>query len=290
MRWCLVLLVAACGDNAQPPGLDVVAKLPAGTQDLAFQRDGTAVARLGDGSVKELVDGRWRAIDIAGGRAIDFGSDNDGGLLVMSSIPRVLMRVDGGMATPLGGIVIANFVHEPMQVASGNRYVREVAAPERSFVLSGETWAETPPMFFSRPQRATDGSVLAMTAAGVQRDGEIAVWCAQLERATCTQMVLGGDNAEGIVVGADDDLYVGSRKVKLPGHVEIVQIAAGKDLVVVLAKRGGATPMGRFFLYAVRDDAEEIDTIEDRATAATRLAVHDGVVWVGTEQLSKVAL
>src|SRR6185295_18637718 len=157
-----------------------------------------------------FVDGRWRGVDID--HPVDFGSDNDGGLLVMTS--RGLVRFDGGVATAIGGSIVAT-AREPVQVPSGNRYVRE--EPGRSFVLSGQSWVETPPMFFSRPVRR-NGTLFAMVAGGVQKleaERTIAVPCEWLERATCTEMVLGGTDEERIFVGADNDIYaVGSDVVK----------------------------------------------------------------------------
>ncbi len=295
--WILPLLVGACGDNVHPPQLDTTAKLPAGTADLAFERDGTAVVRTSDGTVRRRADGRWREVELAGAQAIDVGTDNDGGLLVMSSVPRRLYRIDGGAASAIGDLVIANYVHEPVQVPSGNHYVREVEGAQRSFVLSAgtSTWAESPPMFFSRPVRARDGTLYAMTAAGVQRfeatgARTIAVPCARLERSTCTEMLFGGVDGTRVVVAGDGDVYVvgdGVTHVPLPQNIVAERVVVGDGMTVVLGKREL-----RYFLYAVSgDEVVEIESADDPPSDATRLGVDaDGVVWVATTSLSKVTV
>lgn len=297
--WILLVVAAACGDNAQPPRLERVASLPAATVDVVFDRDG-AVARGADGNLRRLVDGRWRTVAMNGARAIDVGTDTDGAVLVMSSIPRRLYQLHGTALAELGGIVIANYVHMPVQVPSGNRYVREIEGEQRSFVLSpgATTWAATPPMFFARPVRAYDGTLYAAQAAGVQRfepDGSrtLAVPCALLARPACTSLVLGGADGERVVVGDPDQPEVlvvdGGElaRVALPAGRVPVRIAVGAGVTAVLAKRGE-----QHALYALYADGalERVDTADDPPTAATLLAVDgEGGVHVASAALSRIA-
>ena len=292
-----MLAAAACGDNARPASLERVAAVPAGAQDLVFDRDG-AVVRDADGTASRLVDDRWRPIAMNGARAIDLGTDTDGTLLVMSSIPRRLYQLRGMELVEVGGILIANYVHMPVQVPSGNRYVREIEGARRSFVLSpgASTWASTPPMFHARPVRAYDGALYAAQAAGVVRfeaDGPtLVVPCERAGEATCTHLVLGAADG-GRVVAADPGepavvAITGEavEHVRLPRGRKPVRIAVGANVAVVLAERDT-----EHVLYALHADSslELLDSASDPPSAATLLAVDgDGHVHVATSSLSRV--
>ena len=297
--WILLAATTACGDNVRPARLEPVAALPAGAHDLAFDRDG-AVVRSADGSASRLVDGKWRAIAMNGAHAFDFGTDTDGSLLVMSSIPRRLYQLRGMELAEVGGIVLANYVHMPVPVPSGNRSVRELEGAQRSFVLSpgASTWASTPPMFFARPVRAYDRTLYAAQAAGVMRfepDGSrsVAVPCERAGEATCTHLVLGGADGERIVVGDPQEPAVlaitgeAVERVLLPRGRKPVRIAVGADVTVVLAER--ETEHVLYLLHADHS-LELLDTASDPPSAATLLAVDgDGHVHVATAAISRIA-
>jgi hypothetical protein len=302
--WLLAVLFGACGDNVRPPRLDRIAQLPAGTLDVAFDPENVAAARTSSGVVQRLVGTRWQAVAMAGASAVDFGTDTDGTLLVMCSIPRKLFQLDGSVPREIGGIVIANVVHMPVQVPSGNRYVQEVAAPHRSFVLSpgAQTWAETPPMFFSRPVRTHDGVLLSASAAGIQRfepdnTRTLLVACSDLGKQTCTQLVIAGLDEDRLIVADTTDselLFVeGSARssLTLPEDLVPVRAVTGDEMTVILAKRDELDPADEaFFLFALTGRTlERLDSAIDPPTMNTRLAVdREGAVHVATKLLSKV--
>ena len=300
---CILAALCACGDNTRGIELVPVAALPSGTRAVAFDRDNATVVRTADGAVKRLVGKSWRAVDLGARRAIDFGSDNDGTLLMMSSQPRTLHQLAGGVLVDVGGVVLASYVHMPMQVPSGNRYVREIDGGQRSFVLSPgtTTWAETPPMFFSRPVRAHDGTLYAATAAGVQRfeaDGSrtLVAACETFGAPRCTSLLVGADGQQLVVADphanevilVDDDVD----RIALPEANVPVQLAVGAGVTVVLAKLEARDPNDEaYFLYALRGSGIELVVGDDPPSAATQLAVdHAGTVHVATKQLSKVSL
>jgi len=301
----IAIALGACGDNTEPPRLEPLVALPAATQDVVFDRDDVAVVRREDGTLQRFVDGRWRTVATLDVQPTDFGSDNDGTLLVMSTVPRMLYQLDGGVMREVGGLVLANFVHMPMQVPSGNRYVKEIMGEQRSFVLSPgtSTWVETPPMFVSRPVRAYDNTLYAAVASGVERfatDGTrpLVVTCAALGKPSCTGLVLGGADRGRVYVGdiAEPDVIVVNdggliERVALPGRLVPVRIAAGQGLTVVLAKEPASNPALETYSLFVLDDrgVVRIEAADDPPTSATRLVVdHRGTVHVASQSLSTV--
>lgn len=301
----LGLALCACGDNTDQPRLVALTTVPAGTEDVAFDNTDVPVVRNESGALQRFVDKRWRAVAMMDAHATDFGSDSDGTLLVMSTVPRRLYQLgSNGAMREVGPIVLANYVHMPMQAPSGNRYVKEIEGEQRSFVLSpgSAMWVESPPLFFSRPVRAYDKTLYAAAPGGVQRfapDGTrpFAVTCAQLGKTSCTGLLVGGADGERVVVADIDDPEVivvdGETIERVPLNTVVpVRIAVGKGMTVVLAKHAAATPASETYaLFAI--DAEgaliSLEAKSDPPSSATRLAVdHAGTVHVMTKSLSTV--
>lgn len=313
MRWCLLVLACACGDNVRPPALAELAALPAPLAEddvLAFDRDDTPVLLVRGGALQRLVDDRWRAIDTSGVMPIDLGSDSDGTLLVASTLPRVVLQLAAdGTLHQVGGLILANHVHQPVQVPSGNRYVEELAgAAPRTLVLSPGTdvWADSPTLFVGPPVRTYDGTLFTVSSQGLTRfeaDGRrtLAVPCAWLGLGRCAGLLFGGRDAGGALYlarrGAPELVIVDGeavRRIALPEGLVIARLATGAALTVVLALRPHATDPDKasYLAYALRagaDRLEAIDASTDPAAAGTQLVVdHAGAVHVANQRLSTV--
>ena len=305
MRAVLIAIaLGACGDNTEPPRLEPLAALPSGTDDVAFDRGNVVVVRITNGVVQRFLDERWRTVPLGDAGATDFGSDNDGAVLAMTT--RGLYVVDGTAVREVGPSIVdaAGDLTMPMQVPSGNRYVTETGGVHRSFVLSldATAWVETPPMFVRRPIRTYEQTLFAAVGAGVERfepDGSrpLAVACEQLGKATCTELVLGGEQGSRLYLGDRDKPEVivvdGSaiERVRLPAGAVPVGIAAGIRLVVVLAKHPAPTPALETYSLFVLDEqgVVRVDAEADPPTSATRLVVdHAGTVHVATQSISTV--
>lgn len=299
MRSVWMALLCACGDNAHAPKLEVVAQLPPSTvSDVAFDRDNLAVVQLADGSVKRRAGDQWRSVALPAKATSKFGSDLDGAPLVTAGSS--VIRIDHGIVVLLGGSVPADDLFRPMEAPSMNRYVSERGGARRTFMLASgtQTWVESPPMFVTRPVRTVRGGVYAAVPAGVEQFGadgtrSLAVTCERLERTSCADVIIAGENADGRVVVADErglattvgELGEKVERIPLPG--EPLRAAAGSDGVVVLAKRAG-----ELVLFIVRDgEALAVDTFADPPSMETQLAVdREGAVFIATTSLSRVSL
>ena len=270
--------------------------MPAGVVDVVFDRTDVPLVRTEAGATLRLVDGKWKAVG-TGVKIVDFGSDNDGTLLAVSGA-RVVYQLDKGELGELGA-EIAGPAGMPMQVPSGFRYVKELDAPHRTWVLTtGATeWLESPPMFFARPVRSYERTLYAAAVGGVQKfetDGTrpLAVTCEQLGKSSCGELLVGGADHGTLFVADDRAVFVvdgaAVTRVDLPDAHEPVAIAAGKEQTLVLAKHGEVYAL---FMVMASGTAIALDTEEDPPSAKTRLAVdRAGKVYAATLSLATVEL
>ena len=293
----LVLVLGACGDNGGRPQIEARTELPeGGIADILFDRTDVPVVRTTAGVTLRREDNKWKAVG-TGVKLVDFGSDNDGTLLAISGT-RVVYQLDRGVLSELGATV-AGPAGMPMQVPSGFRYVKELEAPHRTWVLTtGATeWIESPPMFFARPVRSYERTLYAAAQDGVQKfeanDARpFAVTCAQLGKSSCVDVLVGGADHGKLFVADDRAVFVvdggAVERIDLPDDHEPVAIAAGKQQTLVLAKRGEVFAL---FLITAGGAVLALDTEEDPPSSATRLVVdRAGKVYAATLSLSTVEL
>lgn len=271
-------------------------EMPEGVVDIVFDRTDVPVVRTEAGQALRRVDNKWKVVG-SGVKIVDFGSDNDGTLLAVSGM-RLVYQLDRGELSELGAEVAAP-AGMPMQVPSGFRYVKELEAPHRTWVLTtGATeWLESPPMFFARPVRSYERTLYAAAVGGVQKfeaDGTrpFAVTCEQLGKSSCADLLVGGADHGTLFVADDRAVFVVDgdvvTRVDLPDAHEPVAIAAGKEQTLVLAKHGAVHAL---FMVTAAGTVLALDTEEDPPSAATRLAVdRAGKVYAATLSLSTVEL
>lgn len=290
----ILLALAACGDNTEPPRLVAVTAVPAGTTEIVLDGDDAAVVRDAGGKLRRFADGRWQPVPLAG--AVDWGSDDGGTLLVLS--PPGLYQVGGSGVVLLAGAVPAG-TGMPVQVPSGNFYVKELAGAGRSFVLAPNSgWIESPPMFASRPVRAFDRTLYAAAPGGVERfeaggARPLAVSCEALGKASCTHVAIGGADGDRLYLAGGRDVIVvrGTlvERVPLPGGAKVVRLAAGKDATLVLATYDGPDPQHALYLVDLDGTVTQIESLDDPPAATTQLLVdRAGALYAATQAISAV--